>query len=48
MDWKRLLCKLGFHVWSKPRVTYLSGSNVKDFTKYCKRCGKQKRWVETV
>ena len=46
--WKRLLCKLGSHDWSKPRTTYISGSNVREFTQYCKRCGKQKRWIETV
>ncbi|KPV62825.1 MAG: hypothetical protein AOA65_1605 [Candidatus Bathyarchaeota archaeon BA1] len=46
--WKRLLCKLGSHDWSKPRTTYISGSNVRELTQYCRRCGKQKRWIETV
>jgi len=47
-DWKRLLCKVGLHDWSKPRSTYISGSNVRDVEKYCRRCGKQKRWIEIV
>jgi len=45
-DWKRLLCKLGLHDWSKPRATYISGSNVIDMEKHCRRCGKRKRWVK--
>jgi len=29
MDLKRLLCKLGFHDWSKPRVSYISPDTYK-------------------
>ena len=46
MVWKGLLCKLGFHDWSRHRAIYKSGSNVKDLAKHCRRCGKQKRWIE--
>lgn len=48
MDWRRLLCKIGLHDWSRARVVYLSGSNVRDMEKHCNRCGKLKRWVEPV
>ena len=39
---------MGIHDWSKPRVNYIAGSNVKDMEKYCKRCGKKEKWVEPV
>jgi|YelNatPaOPRAMG01_1025707.scaffolds.fasta_scaffold303125_1 hypothetical protein len=45
--WGRLLCKIGIHDWSKPRSTYIGGSNVKEFAQSCKRCGKQRKWFET-
>ncbi|MEA2090595.1 MAG: hypothetical protein U9O89_07580 [Thermoproteota archaeon] len=48
VNWKRLLCKIGIHDWSKPRSIYISGSNIRDMEKRCKRCGKKKRWVEIV
>ena len=36
----KFLCKLGIHKWSKERFHLISGSNVKDYEKYCLRCGK--------
>lgn len=48
MALKKLLCKLGFHKWSKSRSVYHAGSNVKDCEAYCERCGKKKTWIEIV
>jgi hypothetical protein len=48
MEFGKLLCKIGLHDWSEPRIVYLEGSNVRDVEKYCKRCGKKKKWVEPV
>ena len=43
-----LLCKLGFHKWSKAYVKFHFESNVKDYEIHCLRCGKVKRWNEPV
>jgi hypothetical protein len=43
-----VLCKFGMHKWSKPKMTYLYGSNMKDFESYCLKCGKKKKWNEAI
>jgi len=45
-DWN-FLCKIGIHDWSRSRIVYLDGSNVRDVERYCKRCGKRERRTET-
>ena len=40
----RLLCKVGFHRWTKPRLFSNFSSGVKDYSKHCKLCGNKKRW----
>jgi hypothetical protein len=41
-----LLCKLGFHRWGKSISTsWAFRSNVLDWKKTCKKCGKIKKWV---
>jgi len=45
MNFGKILCKIGVHSWSKTRAHHIADSNVKDMEKYCKRCGKTKRWV---
>lgn len=42
----RLLCKIGNHNWSKPKIHYIFDSNIKDIEKRCTRCGKTKKWIE--
>ena len=43
-----ILCKIGIHKWSKERVHFHFESHVKDYEKYCLRCGKVKKWNKPV
>lgn len=42
----RMLCRLGLHDWSRPRVHIDFSSHVKDCEAHCRRCGEVKHWVE--
>lgn len=42
----KILCKLGIHKWSRPKFIMNASSHVKDYSKYCLRCGKKKTWTE--
>ena len=39
-----ILCKLGFHKWSGTKSHHIFESNVIEYEKFCKRCGKIERW----
>lgn len=41
----KLLCNLGFHKWSRSKFVMYASSHVKDYSKYCKRCGKKVTWI---
>jgi len=43
----KILCKLGIHKWSKPKLYLVASSNVEDWSKHCERCGKVKKWNKT-
>ena len=38
------LCKIGIHRWSKPKSFSIFSSNVIDYSRYCLKCKKTKRW----
>jgi hypothetical protein len=40
----KILCKLGLHKWSGVQSHHDFSSNVIDYQKFCKRCGKVKKW----
>jgi len=43
----KFFCKIGIHKWGKPTyIDYGPSSNVKNWKKACKRCGKIKTWIE--
>ena len=44
----KILCKIGLHKWSKKKFKSYYGSNVKDWSRYCTRCGKKQTWTETI
>ncbi len=44
----KVLCRLGFHRWSRERVYFRFDSHVKEYEKVCLRCGKVKRWFVPV
>jgi hypothetical protein len=46
--WKRILCKMGFHDWSRRRVFYIGGSNVREWERHCRRCGKREKDYEPI
>ncbi|MBU5574864.1 MAG: hypothetical protein QXF15_03010 [Candidatus Aenigmatarchaeota archaeon] len=48
MNIKLLLCKFGFHNWSKVQSIHNFSSNVIDYKKFCRRCGIQKTWTEPI
>ena len=44
---RKLLCKIGIHKWSrKTYIDYGPTSNVKNWKRYCKSCGKRQSWVQ--
>jgi len=48
MLFSKILCRLGFHKWSKEKIYFHFESNVKEYEKYCLNCGKVKRRIVTV
>lgn len=40
----KFLCFFELHKWSKTKMHMFSNSNVKDYEKFCFKCGKKKRW----
>ena len=44
---RKFLCKIGIHKWSrKTYIDYGPTSNVKNWKRYCKICGKRQSWVQ--
>ncbi|MBI2498748.1 hypothetical protein HYV88_00730 [Candidatus Woesearchaeota archaeon] len=46
MVFGKILCKLGFHKWSKEKFWTSATSNIRDYQKYCLRCKKIEKRTE--
>ena len=44
----KILCKLGLHKWTKKKYKTYYGSNIRDYSRYCTKCGKRQTWTQTI